>query len=217
MVALTSARYGTVRRPAADEADVLLDRFMPHYEVVERHHLRVRAPADTAFAAACEVDLRDSRIAEAIFRARELALGGSQRSFTRRGLLTQVKELGWGVLAEIPGREIVMGAVTQPWAPNPAFRAVSPGQFAGFDEPGFVKIAWTLRADPSSPTESVVRTETRVATTDASARTAFRRYWSFVAPGAVMIRLLSLRLVKAEAERRAGGRGGSLQREIVRI
>ena len=62
--------------------------------------------------------------------------------------------------------------------------------------------AWERRADAISATESVARTETRVATTDQASRTAFRRYWSLVSPGVALIRRISLRLVKAEAERR---------------
>ena len=93
--------------------------------------------------------------------------------------------LGWGVLAEIPGREIVVGAVTRPWMAQVVFRALPPDEFARFHEPGYVKIVWTLRADPIGADESVFRTETRAAATDPSARIKFRRYWSFFSPGIV--------------------------------
>ena len=39
-------------------------------------------------------------------------------------------------------------------------------------------------------------------TTDAEARNRFRRYWSFVAPGVELIRLVMLRPLKHDAERR---------------
>jgi hypothetical protein len=77
-----------------------------------------------------------------------------------------------------------------------------PHEFASFHEPGYAKIVWTLRADPISATESVARSETRVATTDAVDRAAFRRYWSFCSPGIELIRWISLGLVRKEAERR---------------
>ena len=79
-----------------------------------------------------------------------------------------------GVLAEIPDREIVMGAVTQPWMADAVMRALHPDQFAAFHESGYVKIAWTLRADPIGAAESVARTETRVVTTDLIARPLVR-------------------------------------------
>src|SRR4051794_1313291 len=72
-------RYGKPGRPRNDEeSDPLLDRFMPDYEVVERHHIRVMAPAEVALAAAAETDLRDSAIVAAILRARGLILGAVQ-------------------------------------------------------------------------------------------------------------------------------------------
>ena len=96
-----------------------------------------------------------------------------------------------------------MGAVTQPWLADVIFQPLPPEQFAQFNEPGYVKIAWTLRADRAGATRSVFRTETRVVATDPAARTKFRRYWSFASPGIVLIRWLMLRPVKAAAEARA--------------
>ena len=49
-------RYGHVPNPASpEEQDELLDRFMPAYEVVERHHVRIAAPAVTIRLSALEV------------------------------------------------------------------------------------------------------------------------------------------------------------------
>jgi hypothetical protein len=128
-----------------------------------------------------------------------------------------MRAIGWGVLAEVPGREIVMGAVTQPWMADVVFRPLPPGAFAAFDEPGYVKIAWTLRTDPIGDAESMFRTETRVATTDPAARAKFRRYWSFTSPGIILIRRLSLGPLKADAERRARAASGSLKTELEAV
>jgi hypothetical protein len=177
---------------------------MPAYEVAERHHVRVAAPADVTLAAAREMDLQQSSVVRAIFKGRELLLGATPDTRPRpRGLLAEVQSLGWGVLAEVPGREIVVGAATKPWEPNVTFRALSPDEFAAFREPDYVKIAWTLRADPIGGTESIFRTETRVTATDSRARVRFRRYWSFLSPGIIVIRWMSLAPLEREAERRA--------------
>jgi hypothetical protein len=77
-----------------------------------------------------------------------------------------------------------------------------PDQFTAFNDPDFVKIVWTLRADPVGDSKSVFRTETRAVATDAQARRKFRRYWALASPGIFLIRLLSLMPLKAEAERR---------------
>lgn len=182
----------------------LLDRFIPAPEVVERHHIAVNAPADVVMEAARELRMLDSTLARAIFKLRELALGGEPDTRTHPDkLFEQMQSIGWVVLAELPGREIVMGAATMPWQANPVFRSIPAGDFEAFREPGYVKIAWSLRAEPVDNDHAVFHTETRVATTDPQARDQFRRYWSFVAPGVELIRVAMLRPVKCDAERRA--------------
>jgi hypothetical protein len=204
LVGVTWFRYGHIPRADADEADALLDRFMPLYDVVERHQVRVAAPAAITLAAAEEQDLFDLPLVRAIVKARALVLGSTPDTRPQpRGLLAQVRSLGWGVLADVPGREVVVGGFTKPWEANPTFRALPPDEFAAFCEPGYVKIAWTLRADAIGETASVFRTETRARATDAIARARFRRYWAFASPGIALIRWLSLRPLKHEAERRA--------------
>ena len=200
------ARYGHAARPDRNAADPLLDRFIPAYEIAERHHIRVAAPAEITFSAAREMDLNHSWIVRAIFSAREVVLGADPEAVTRpRGIVALTTSIGWGVLAEVPGRELVMGAVTQPWKANVVFRALPPDEFAAFNDPDYVKIVWTLRADPVDAAHSIFRTETRAIATDAGARSKFRRYWSFLSPGIIVIRWMSLGPVKADAERRATG------------
>lgn len=197
-------RYGSPSRGSDRDRDDLLDRFMPVYDVVERHRIDVAAPADVTLLAACEQDLLRLPLIRTIFKARELALGARPGDTTLpSGLLASTLRLGWGVLAEVPGRQIVVGAVTRPWDADVIFRALPPAEFAAFWEPGLVKIVWTLRADPIDAETSLFRTETRAVATDAVARDRFRRYWAFASPGIGLIRLLSLPPLKREAERRA--------------
>jgi hypothetical protein len=201
--AVTWSRYGHPRPAKPEEADPLLDQFMPHYEVVERHDVQVDAPADVTFAVACEMNLFDLPLARAIFRGRELILGATPARPYSRGLVDEMQAIGWRRLAEVPGREVVMGAVTKPWEANPTFRGLPPEVFATFDEPDYVKIAWTLRADADGTDRSVFRTETRAVATDPAARARFRRYWAWLSPGIILIRWASLRPLKRAAERQA--------------
>lgn len=203
-VGVTWSRYGHPSRPKPDERDELLDRFMPVYDVVDRHHIHVAAPAAVTLAVARDMDLFDAPVVRAVFKGRELILGAAPDTRPRPlGLLAEVQTLGWVVLAQTPGHETVVGAVTRPWEANVTFRSVPSEQFAAFNEPDYVKIAWTLRADAMGTTSSIFRTETRAVATDLSARAKFRRYWSFLSPGIFLIRQMMLRPVKAEAERRA--------------
>ena len=203
-VGVTWFRYGRPARPDPEERDALLDWFMPAYDVVERHRIRVAAPAAVTLAAARDLDAFDAPVIRAVFKGRELMLGATPDKRARsQGLLADMQSLGWVVLADTPGRELVVGAVTKPWESNPVFRPVPAETFASFDEPDYVKIVWTLRADPIDDTASIFLTETRAIATDACARAKFRPYWSFLSPGIWLIRRTMLRPVKAEAERRA--------------
>jgi hypothetical protein len=178
---------------------------MQEFEVGGRHKIAVAAPAEVTLAAAKDMKLESCGLIRGIFKARELILGSEPDHMTRpHGLLAQTQSLGWGLLAERPGREIVMGCATKPWQANPVFRTLPPDEFAAFEEPDYVKIVWTLRADPVA-SGSIFRTETRAIATDAVARRKFRRYWSFLSPGIILIRSAMLPTLKAEAERRWKG------------
>ncbi len=200
-VGTTWLRYGHPKRARGDARDALLDEYMPSYDVADHHELALAAPADATFAAALIMELDDSRIVRAIFKGRELLLrAGPDASTKREGFIEQMKAIGWGVLAERPGREIVMGAVTKPWKANPVFRSLPPEEFAAFDEPDYVKIAWTLRADPTPDGASVFRTETRAIATDAAARAKFRLYWALLSPGIRLIRVAMLPALEAAVD-----------------
>jgi hypothetical protein len=195
-------RFGcSPRSGSPEERDPLLDRFIPMYDIVERHHIAVNAPASVTMACARTIGTTDACLSRAIFRARELVLRADRMPPPRGGLVASLREIGWGVLTEEPSGELVLGAVTRPWEPNPVFRSVPASAFAAFAEPGVVKIAFTLRADAVGPGASTFRTETRAVATDADARRLFRRYWAMVSPGVALIRVALLKPIKRAAER----------------
>ena len=204
--AVTWTRYGSVhldRHPA----DALLDRFMPQPEVDEYHAIEVAAPADRTLETAKRADLQAALPIKAIFFLRAipaLLRGEPFRPEGSRGLLEETLAQGFGVLADEPGREVVIGTYCQPWHQDVAFRPLPPEEFAAFDEPGFVKIAVSLAAEPLEGGRSRFVTRTRVATTDAEARRTFRLYWSPMSAGIILIRWFYLPLVKRQAEALAG-------------
>lgn len=113
-------RYGYPKPAQGQEADALLDLFMPDYEIADRCSVHIAAPAEVALSAATDMDLESSVIIRAIFKGREWILHSKPDHVVRpQGVLAEMKSLGWGVLAELPGREIVLGGVTKPWEANP--------------------------------------------------------------------------------------------------
>ena len=199
--AMTWKHYGKINRPR--HPDTLLDRYMPVYEVAEQHDVTVAAPASITYDVLRAMDPLTSPLVRAIFRGRELLLGAEHGTAQQpQSIVEQTVALGWRVLVEEPGREIVVGAVTKPWEANVVFKGLPPDDFVAFNEPGYVKIAWTLAVEGIGADQSVAWTETRVMTTDAEARKRFRRYWAVFSPGILAIRHAGLRRVRADAERR---------------
>lgn len=215
LIALAGAGYATTaamtwlcfgRKRRHEEEKSILDDFLAQYQIIERYRVDVDAPAETAFAAAARLSLEDSGFIRAIFRTRERLMGSKPiSSEIHRGLVEQAILWGWGVLYEAPGKEILFGAVTQPWIARPLLQALRPEEFAEFSEPGFVKIAWSLKVYAVDEKRSVLSTETRATTTDDMSRVRFRRYWSLVMPGTVVIRKVALCQARRQAESMVAG------------
>ncbi|HET9386736.1 MAG TPA: hypothetical protein VFO67_16505 [Gemmatimonadales bacterium] len=189
-----------------------IERLIPAWDVRSYHQITVQAPADMVFAVAEHFDLQSIPLVRAIFWLRGKLMGAS-RSSPRRpaGLVAETKSLGWGELYRRPGRELVMGAVTQPWLADVTFTAVPEDEFLGYGEHGRVKIVWTIEAVPIEPALTLFRTETRVRATDMAARERFLKYWRFARYGIELIRWLHLPALRRAAELQyrlqAGGAG----------
>jgi len=178
-----------------------IERFIPAWDVRTCHEIIVQAPADMVFAVAEHFDLQSIPLVRAIFWLRGKILGASNSPPRRpAGLVAETKSLGWGELARRPGRELVMGAVTQPWLADVKFTPVPQDEFLGFSERDCVKIVWTIEALPIEPSLTLVRTETRVRATDMAAGAQFLRYWRFAQYGIRLIRWLHLPAVRRAAE-----------------
>src|SRR5689334_446412 len=98
---------------AAQEQDPLLDGFIQTYDVVERHHVMVEAPAAVTLECARNLDINAACLTRAIFSARELIMQAERVPTAPGGLLPVLRGLGWGILVEQPGHEIVLGAITR--------------------------------------------------------------------------------------------------------
>jgi hypothetical protein len=195
---MTTATHTVQERRSETRA---IERLIPAWDVRSYHQTIVQAPADTVFAVAEHFDLQSIPLVRAIFWLRA-KLMGARRASPRRpaGLVAETKRLGWGELYRRPGRELVMGAVTQPWLADVQFTAVPPDEFLGYGDHDRVKIVWTIEVVPIEPALTLLRTETRVRATDLVAREKFLRYWRFAQYGIQLIRWLHLPAVRRAAE-----------------
>ena len=181
----------------------LLDTLIPNPAMRHRHQTVVRAPAALTLETARTFDLRSSPLVRAIFRLRAMILGAkSPGTDWSRGFVEVLLQMGWGILAEEKDRWLVAGTVCQPWLADVFMSPIPPDRFAGFSEPGQVKIIWTMEADPLDDARCRFSTETRAVGTDAEAQTRFRRYYRRFGVGMVLVRWLLLPAVRREAERR---------------
>lgn len=189
-------------RPAVP--GTLIGRYIPLADVSEQHEIRVAAPADVVMQAARALDMSSLPLVRTLFAVRARLLGGGaagRRPLPAIGLVAETEAMGWVCLSERPGLEYLAGAAAQPWRPDALFRPIPPEDFASWREPGFVKIAWSLEAEPLSPDATLFRSQTRAVATDEWSRRRFKRYWILAGPGVVLIRHLMMRTLKREAER----------------
>jgi hypothetical protein len=183
---------------------MLSEQYLPTFDVRDCHEARVAAPADAAYAVLRSLDLTRSWIVQTLFAIRSLPsrLRGRTSPPPPSGtFLEQALAVGWVVLEEVPGRELVAGAVTQPWRPVEQFQGLPPAEFLRFATPGFTKIVWAIAVRPVTPDVSVLSMETRVLATDPAWRRKFRLYWCVVSPGVRLLRRVALTQARRELDR----------------
>jgi len=124
---------------------MLLDCYLPQYDVTEAHAVVVDADTDLTWQAVRRSDLSRSAVTRVLLELRSLP-NRLQRVLKRQPpgparpplTLEDMTRAGFLLLGESPGHEIVFGSVVQPWkavtGDKPAPRA-GPGRFAAFGTP----------------------------------------------------------------------------------
>jgi hypothetical protein len=189
---------------------VLLDRYLPLFDVSRRHAIEIRAPRERVFEALVRYDFGRSLATRALMGLRGY---GSRIRRTPRGksLVETLQAFGFTLLAEEAGEELVFGLVGRFWRLDGGLRSTSAAEFESFAEPGFAKAAWNLRVRKGSGLHLPHRgsglhlphcelsTETRVLCFGEEARRKFLRYWRIVEPFSGAIRISLLRGVRRAA------------------
>lgn len=165
---------------------------MAHWDVQERHAIELTVTSDRAYAAITEADFSKSSLLRMLFALRGL-------SWRRPLCLGDLNELGFVLLGEDQGTEIVYGLVGRFWQPRGGLHPVPAGEFVSFADPGYAKAAWSFRVDLAG-SGVIVSTETRVVTTDPRSRRSFRWYWRLIRPFSALIRRRMLGMIRDRAE-----------------
>jgi hypothetical protein len=174
---------------------MLVDEFLPVYDVSDAVATVVDADIATTWDALMDVDLIE------VGRKRPMVgiLGGIRilpdaishllhggrpsrpQSMRLRDLTTfPLDKGGWVLLGQRDRDEIALGLVGKFWRPIIEFAAVkSPNEFRDFAEPRFAKTIYSLSVRPLDAGRTLLSGVMRTTTTDEHARRWFRRYWRF--------------------------------------
>jgi hypothetical protein len=193
-------------------AATVLDRLVPTFQAVERHSATIAASADQVWAALTQVTVGELRLFRLLMGLRVLPgrlLGGPRARFDAdESLLGWAVRFGFTVLGEEARRELVVGAIGQPWRlVGGRGMAVAGGDdFAAFDQAGYAKMAANFQLAPIAGGRAVrLSTETRVACPDAASARRFAPYWWLIRPASGAIRRSWLAAIKRRAERHPDG------------
>ena len=179
---------------------MLIDSFAPNPDAVEAHSISITASRGVVYQTLWSADLGGSLIIKALLGLRslpEVALH-PRRSWKRGREITlqTLLDAGFGMLAEEPGQELVLGVTGKFWRPT---GNLSPFKREDFDRPvpaGLARAVWNFRLKEDRPGHTILSTETRIVCGDDGSRRKFRVYWFFVRPFSGLIRRLMLRAVK---------------------
>ena len=200
---------------------MLVDEFMPVYDISDGVATVVEADLATTWAALLDVDLievgRKRPLVGVLGALRmlpdlvshllhgELPPGPPEHMRLRDLATIPLDKGGWVLLGQREQDEIALGLVGKFWRPVIDFASVhSAREFVDFSEPGFAKTIYALSVRELGPRRTLLSGVMRTATTDEQARRWFRRYWTFgVGSGAHLLVHGLLDVTREVAEERA--------------
>ncbi len=183
---------------------MLIDLFAPNPDAVEIHRINIQASPQTVYHALWTTDLGDSFVIKFLMALRSIpefvASGFRSKRHNRKVTLQTIIDAGFGILAEKPDEEIVLGVTGRFWRPMGNLSSFHRADFDRTVPAGMARALWNFQVRQVSNGQTTLGTETRVVCGDPASRRKFRLYWLFVRPFSGLIRLLMLRKVRKIAE-----------------
>lgn len=186
---------------------MLIDEFLPDYDVVERHAIIIDSPLPLVYGALRKTDFGRSPVVRTLLALRGLpslllsrhGRSSSSNQSVARLTLDSFLRNGFVILSEKQDREIVLGLVGRFWTPTGCLEETDPLRFQREERPGLAKAAWNFAFERYKGATRVT-TETRVKCTDRSSRLRFRGYWLAIGPFSGLLRRCMLRELRRASE-----------------
>ena len=192
-----------VEESRIESASSRLDDFSPRFEFSERHSVYIEAPKVLVWEAVKSVTADEISFFRALTWIRRFGRSGPESILNapeRLPVLEVATRTGFLLLAEEPGREIVIGTVVLA-PPGTAFSGErTPERFKALEAPGFAKATMSFLVEDRAGETCLLTTETRVHATDPSSRRRFAAYWRVIYPGSALLRRMWLKAIRLRAE-----------------
>jgi hypothetical protein len=207
----TGGSVGALPYPA-----MLIDQYLPSFDVTAVEHLVIDVPLQTTWAALKALDLMKvhSPLMDAAVYVRGLPERFAGRSGRARPASPPPTELklsgvgagldGWLALGQNPPHEAAFGAIGRFWKPEMEWydvSAMTPEQFRAFEVPGWGRIAAGISLRNYGETRTLASYEARTATPDAATARKFGRYWTLVRPFVGHVLGTTLSTLRDDAQR----------------
>lgn len=180
-----------------------LDEFAPAYQFNEVNDLPVRATPDRIYQAILAVTAAEIPAYRTLAWIRRGFAHGPESILNppdHEPIVAVALRSGFLTLAEVPGREFVMGSVVIAPPGDRLVAKATPDTYKGLVQPGYAKATMGFLIEPGGNGWCRLRTETRVFASDSLSRRLFGEYWRIIEPGSRLIRITWLRAIKVRAE-----------------
>jgi hypothetical protein len=180
-----------------------IQKYLPEPRHTEIHRIFVYATPEVAWPVARHFDAGEIPWVRAVFDLRTLPsrlMGGAGTEQDPHIGIDQIarNNHGFHVLDEEPGRyEVVVGAIGQFWHLDIPFREFEREGFAGFNESGWGKVAWSISVEPYQ-SGSMITLELRTTATDDASWRRLSRYFLLIGPVSHLIRSSVMAHLEAE-------------------
>lgn len=179
------------------KGEAMLDQLIPAPRLLELDHVDLAAPPEQVWRLVRHGNLARSPLVHALFALRALPerIAGKPQPATLRidDLKSTPEQAGFSLLFDDAPRELTVGAIGKVWHGTIPFVYIKDAAaFDAFDEPDFVKVAWSIRVLPLGEQDCRTEVEVRVDATDDDAWRKFERYFLLIGPGSRFIRKVLL-------------------------